>query len=384
MKRSRNMNQKNNTIKEEGYFKYALDIDGSDNPLLLLINISKKDYKLVEPGLNADSKQIDSFVNFIYNQNNDGLIEYVADEKDVYHKCNVIFNNICYCANNVVIYLKDKIYCGEVVSEKFDNKQYLLVDDYIVNFSSNVMLCISNANDSFIDSISGHESLELSFSDAKEKILEIKYHNKSSVFITIDSNNRMISLVDPNISYIPDQYLPYNIYMQKIELRSAFNIGVGFMFNNIYLEKLYAPLASEIEDGCCYSNLNMRYINLDSAKKIGVDFFVSNVNCLGFSLKNLIEIEDNFAYSNEEATYLIAPSCNVVKARCMPHNTKLNLIALSKLKTVGDDSFKGVINSKRNDLPNHYYIAGSLYNNLNDGLNDIEKKSKKNKLRKKK
>lgn len=335
-----------------------------------------------------------------YNLNLDQNIEifelpnYVKDENDKLYRYNMEIANFYYCPNNIVINN------GKV--KKFNKEKYLLVENFVFDLQNN-----ESSNRIFLYDNDVHDYFPKTFNDIKkisvektnendEKEIIITTKEREDIIITIDKNNQMKKIYNPNVEYIGYSYLKRNKSLISIDLPNVEKIQSNFLQSNECLESINLPNVEYI--GECFlqnnhslisidlpkaqyidsyflqyntklesvnlpnaqiityyflpNNEKLKFIDMPNIERIGHGFLIENKNLENINIPNIQVTGEDFLISNENLTSISLPNVKNVKHGFLIENTKLESVYLPNAEKIGNNFLLNNKKLKSISLPN--------------------------------
>lgn len=186
---------------------------------------------------------------------------YVRANDGKFYKYNSEINNIYYCTNNIII--------DKSVVKKYDEKDYIIFDHYILNLKDNIIDYYDNRiKDSFKDTLKNIKHIKVTNIKGGRKIeIYLDLSGNEPVTITIDSKNRFTKLINNNVTLIPSNFMNNNHYITVLILNNAKSID-DFSLNNLEVLQITSfNSLKEIGIGC-FTKANLRRARFPKTKII--------------------------------------------------------------------------------------------------------------------
>lgn len=369
--------------------KNALDIKRGDNPnrqdeygtSVISIQIDKKEKRHIfitnrynHSVINPDatySNNLDNIISgltYSFNKYYDFKINskeslkleipgYILANDGKYYKYNTVINNVYYCTNNYIIDNK------EVITRYQDREKYLVIDYFIIDLvNKKIIIYDDKINDSFIDGFRDINKIYIK-KDGKNKTIKIINGDEIRIIIT-NELNRIISYTDNYTKEVMDDFLKYNIYLEKLEMLNLKNIGDNFLEENIYLKEIFIPHTLSIANNFLQNNKFLTMIDISCCIDIKDNFLESNEILENINIDGLINVGSYFLYKNKSLSYLLAGKLKNIGSYFLYYNKKIYLVDLVNVLFIANDFMVNNISLKLLYVPNLKEIGNnSLYNN---------------------
>ena len=288
------------------------------------------------------------------------LDNYVQDNNGKYYKYNYEINNVYYCADNYVIEN------GE--ARQYDKCKYELIDYFLLNKSTNKMLCmlgsLTHNRDSFLDEFQDVKKIDIKKLADDKKVLVITKNDGNSFSVVVDKCNRIIGYDNETITSIDNNFLYSNKYLKEINIPNVKKVGNNFLRVVSFLDILNSPSLKLVGDDFLYGLIqNIKSMNIQNLEEVG-DFFMANLQGFkNFKAPKLKKIGNNFFNFNEGLDRLDLPSVESVGDCFLNYNRCLKEFNAPNLKSIGDNFLPedNVITTL--NLPNVEYIEDNFLRN---------------------
>ncbi len=309
------------------------------------------------PGL-TDAFKKEFNLNVDISSNKDFFIDgYVTATNGKIYKKILELNGKTFCENNYVIY-ED----GEI--ENFDKAQYLLVENYLFDFSKKNIckLDAPSGDDAFLNSIGTIKDMKVSVDKDKRKVISITSKDGENITIVADKTNHFVEYHNSNVKEIGNDFLMHNTKMEILDLPNVESIGNLCLYRNVSLKSLCAKKVKHIGSQFLEFNENLTEIDLPELNIVGNDFIAFNTsiskinlpklqfvgsrflrdnNSLDIvNLPNLKLIGYNFLFQNRSVKELYLPNVEIIMSSCMCYNNSLEKIDIANVKEIGDYCFE--------------------------------------------
>lgn len=328
------------------------------------------------------------------------LPNYVKTTEGKYYKYNFEYNNIYYCANNIVI--------DNFKVKKLPKEKYILFDSYVLDLVNKKFKCYDPCRyDTAEEVIKNIKNIKI-INNNENKDIYITCENNVKVYLKLDKFNKLIGIVLENVKRLYDDFLETShfikyfsskdtIYVEDrllircfdleyINLPNCMVIGNGFainagkikevslpklkrvdysfMSNAISLEKVDLPNVEYIGNSFLYYNNTLKEISMPNLKRVGYSFLGNNINSLEkCHLENIYFVDDNFLWCNTSLKEFYAPKLKVVGKDFMSLNENIKYLYLPNIEKI-DDNFLLVNKSlKYLYIPNVLFIGKNFLNN---------------------
>ena len=283
------------------------------------------------PGLSyAFAKEYN--LNIDYDRSNALDIPWYIRAKDgKFYKYNVEYDNIYFCANNVVV--KD----DEVV--KFDNKDYVVFDKYLLDLKEKLLFIPwqssnSNSNDAFTKSVGRIKDIKRQ-STKKEDTIYLTPFKGGLIEIGLSKKSEIIRYINPNVKKIENDFLMENNSLQVLDLEKVTTIAEYFLNGNNALKIVNLPNVKTIGNSAFEYNSTIKSLDMPCLERVGDDFCRDNNVITNFNAPNLKRIGDRFFAENEDSLkYLNLPSVSDVGKCFLESNVSLEELNAPNLKNV--------------------------------------------------
>lgn len=281
--------------------------------------------------------------------------QYVLANNGVYYRNNVEVRNIYFCENNIAIMYNRQF--GNIFH--VDKSRYILMENYVVDLQQKriFLFDFEVKKDSFIKSLGEIEDLKVVKLENGERLIVVSAKNREDVEITIGKHNEIIGLKNNNVTEVGDDFLRYNIQLERLEMNNLVSCGDNFLFGNKMIKKLYLPKLKKV---CCnflfyneileelqteeletalssflFHNLKLKEIHLDKLFKIGEYFMHENEVLKKASFNNLYRIAGSFMSKNISLEEIYLSNCEEIGNYFLSLNNSLKKIDLDNVKTIG-------------------------------------------------
>lgn len=226
------------------------------------------------------------------------IIGYVRANDGYYYKYNYQINNIYYCPNNIMV--------ENFKAKQFDKSRHLLIDYFVIDLVNKALVLYNDLIiDSFSESVNRHIKkmirqfgkenfkIEIKNNEAGKKITLFSKDQEEIIEISVDKNNKIISVYDNVTEIVRDNYLSHNSSLKTLKMTSLEKACCDFLDKNIILESFEADKLKEVELNFLYSNQNLKILKLPSLEKVMFYFLENNRNLEVFEAPLLNEIPEN-------------------------------------------------------------------------------------------
>ena len=277
------------------------------------------------------------------------LMDYVRDQDGKYYKYNYEINNIYYCMNNVII--------DHFKAKRYPKDRYLVFDYFILDLQNKkIELYDEIYKDPFINTINDIEKIEIT-KEKNEKLIKIKCLNQEDIKITLNKDNQMLELSNPNVELVGNNFLELNKTLQMIDFPNLKKIGDSFLQFNSKIQSISLPKLQKVGDSFLEYNNCLKTLDLPNLKTVGDNFMKENeilrvINCpklqkvgdhfLSFNrclktvdFPNLQEVDDCFMNDNRILQTINCPNLQKVGHFFLNQNGMLEMLDLPSLKEAG-------------------------------------------------
>ena len=211
-----------------------------------------------------------------------------------FYKYNFECNNIYFCPNNIVIDNNNPI--------QFDKERYVAFDGCILDLvTSNESLDQSKP---FYNFRSLKESLPEVIGPVKKVNISVDKNTKTrtitindSTIIELNKNNDIIGFTNNEIEKIPNNFLNYAYYVEKIEINNVKEIGNDFCTHSRRVNSFSANSVEKIGNSCLSCAKSLERIILPNVKHIGHNFCFTNKFTRVLDAPNLVDAGELFMES---------------------------------------------------------------------------------------
>ena len=227
---------------------------------------------------------------------------YVLANDGRLYKYNYEINNVYYCPDNIVI--------DNFEVKKYPKEKYLITDYFIIDLvNKTISLYDENTRDTFPSTISNIKNIVITNTKDGKKVV-ISLVEGQDIVLTLDKDNKLISIEDSNIINVPSAYLLRNKYLVSLKLTNAQTMGDNVLYTNKDLTNLDIPYLEEIGSRCLYHNIRLEELNLPRVKSIGNAFMYLNDSLERISIPLLEQVGNSFLYINTKIRKLNIPLLN--------------------------------------------------------------------------
>ena len=145
---------------------------------------------------------------------------YVRASDGRYYKYNYLLEEVYYCPNNIII--------DENKIKQYDKEKYLVFDYFLLDIPNKVITLYDNLlNDSFPKTITDIEKITIiNNNNNKDIYISTKMGN---IKITVNSDNKILSLSNDYLQIIPDNFLRYNSILQSFDMPNLTKVYNNFL-----------------------------------------------------------------------------------------------------------------------------------------------------------
>ena len=227
---------------------------------------------------------------------------YVLANDGRLYKYNYEINNIYYCPDNIVI--------DNFAVKKYPKEKYIITDYFIIDLvNKTISLYDENTRDTFPSIIPKIKNITITNINNGKRVV-ISLVEGQDIVLTLDKDNRLISIEDSNIIDVPSTYLIRNKYLVSLKLPNAHTIGDNVLYTNKDLTNLDTPMLEEIGSRFLYHNKSMKELSLPRVKSIGNAFMYLNDSLERISIPLLEQVGNSFLYINTKVNELDIPLLN--------------------------------------------------------------------------
>lgn len=311
----------------------------------------------IVPGL-TDAFKKEFNLNVDISSNKDFFIDgYVTASNGKIYKKILRIDNMIFCENNYIIYDN-----GEI--ENFDKAQYLLVENYLFDFSKKTIfkMDVPRSNDSFLNSIGTIKDMKVTVDKDKRKVIIITPKIGENITIVADRANHFVEYHNSNVKEIGDEFLKHNNRMEVFDIPNVEKIGYFCLYKNVLLKTLCAknvkyigsqflefneglteidlPELNMVENDFIAFNKSISQVNLPKLQYIGSRFLKDNDSLKVVFLPSAKLIGYNFLFNNKTIKELYLPNAEIIMSSCLCYNNSLEKLNIENVKEIGDYCFE--------------------------------------------
>ncbi len=287
---------------------------------------------------------------------------YVRANDNKYYKYNQEIMNVYYCPNNIII--------DNYEVQRYDKEKYIIFDYFILDLvKKKVRVYETFIKDSFVDTVSNIEKIEIKRKEETKKI-KIILEGSKEILIVLDKDNQIIKLENQNIKEVGDDFLASVFSLQELNMPNLEKVGKYFLsFGNV--KKLNLPKLQKADTGFLNYNLALEELDLPVLKEVGSNFLSHNRKIKQLNMPCLQRIGNNFLYFNDTLKKLILPEITEVGNDFLYEDCSLEELSLPKLQRVGDYFLYRGILLKKLSLPSLKRV-GSNFLKMNVALKELD------------
>ena len=266
-----------------------------------------------------------------------------------YYKYNYEIDNVYFCPDNVII--------EDFEVKRYEKEKYLIFDYFCLSLEDKQFIdIVRNLEPEFSKAIGKIKKIDIKKQD-NNKIVSIKPFYGEDIIIKLNEENCITEYKNPNLKTVKDDFLGFNIDIEKIEVYNIETIGKNFLANNEHLIEFVAPNFTSVED-CflhdCISltklvtpklitmgsyaltyNEELEELNLPNLKTIGIKCFTVNKKINNVNLPNLVTVGREFLRDNMNLSELNLPNVEIISGYCLCNNTIIKSINMSNVHYIG-------------------------------------------------
>ena len=289
----------------------------------------------------------------LYSTNNSLDIKGYIYAEGKYYKYNHEINNVYYCPNNIIIDNYHVI--------KYSKEKYLVIDYFIIDLVNKKI--ISPVEDSFSKMFNNIKKITI-IKEGKEKVITVINETGNPIIMKIDKYNRIISLTNPNLTEIGDNFLRFNIALTELSLENVEKIGHKFLISNSFMRNITLPNCLSIGDDFMFAT-GIDIINLPKLKTIGNCFCKNSPYLKELFIPNVIHIEDDFLAFNRSIEEITIPNVKVIGDNFMCYVTSLKKVFLPNVLIIGRYFCNGYPKLDEVSIPKATEIGDHFTQNIN-------------------
>ena len=219
-----------------------------------------------------------------------------------YYKYNYEINNYYYCPNNIIIN-------DQGTAREYNHEKYIVMDYFLLDLV-NKHLFITDPNlteDDFPNTFVNITKIDIKNNGATKDIY-LTNAEKETMQITLDKQNRIISIINNYCKNIGNNYLYFNKTLKNIEMPNLESIGYNFNLHNNNLETLKLPKVTEVGHSFLLQNTKLQSLSMSNLQKAGGEFLQVNGNISSLNLPSLEEVGPYFLFNNSRLRTLTLPN----------------------------------------------------------------------------
>lgn len=332
---------------------------------------------------------------------------YVKTSEGKYYRYNVEWNNIYYCADNIVI--------DNFKEVSFPREKYVLFDGLVLDLVNKNIECYDEyRRDTFEDVCKDIKTIKIE-NNADSKNIYILCETGAKIYFELDKFNQIISVVMDGVERINDDFLENSFHIKRfsskdtvviedrllrdcseleylylpkceiigdsfalraeniknVSLPNIKRVGYSFIAFAKNVETLYMPKLETIGNGFMFYNEKLQYINLPNVKRIGYSFMCENNSVLECNMPNLVIVGDSFLRHNKCLQKLNAPELQTVDKCFLINNNALTHIYMPNIENIGDSFLCNNEVIRNVYIPNVKFIGSNFLSKSSDIINNL-------------
>ena len=332
---------------------------------------------------------------------------YVKTSEGKYYRYNVEWNNIYYCADNIVI--------DNFKEVSFPREKYVLFDGLVLDLVNKNIECYDEyRRDTFEDVCKDIKTIKIE-NNADSKNIYILCETGAKIYFELDKFNQIISVVMDGVERINDDFLENSFHIKRfsskdtvviedrllrdcskleylylpkceiigdsfalraeniknVSLPNIKRVGYSFIAFAKNVETLYMPKLETIGNGFMFYNEKLQYINLPNVKRIGYSFMCENNSVLECNMPNLVIVGDSFLRHNKCLQKLNVPELQTVDKCFLINNNALTHIYMPNIENIGDSFLYSNEVIRNVYIPNVKFIGSNFLSKSSDIINNL-------------
>lgn len=264
---------------------------------------------------------------------------------------------IYYCPNNIVI--KD----GKAM--QYDTSQYLIIDNYIIDFKNKIITRGDDKQDGFIESIGKINRIEV-LNGKENNTKQIIINN--DILIVVNNKNQIISYTNEHVIEVKDSFLDKNVHLEELKMPNVEIINDDFLTRNKDLREFNFPKLIRVKYNCLRHNQKIKKLICPELIEIGNNFMFNNTIIDEVYLPKVVYISANFLGENLALTTIDLPNVSYIGNDFLGENIQLSSISLPKVKDVGMGFLGANLGLREIKLPE----AREIHSNFLERNEDLE------------
>lgn len=332
---------------------------------------------------------------------------YVKTSEGKYYRYNVEWNNIYYCADNIVI--------DNFKEVSFPREKYVLFDGLVLDLVNKNIECYDEyRRDTFEDVCKDIKTIKIE-NNADSKNIYILCETGAKIYFELDKFNQIISVVMDGVERINDDFLENSFHIKRfsskdtvviedrllrdcseleylylpkceiigdsfalraeniknVSLPNIKRVGYSFIAYAKNVETLYMPKLETVGNGFMFYNEKLQYINLPNVKRIGYSFMCENNSVLECNMPNLVIVGDSFLRHNKCLQKLNMPELQTVDKCFLINNNALTHIYMPNIENIGDSFLCSNEVIRNVYIPNVKFIGSNFLSKSSDIINNL-------------
>lgn len=332
---------------------------------------------------------------------------YVKTSEGKYYRYNFEWNNIYYCADNIVI--------DNFKEVSFPREKYVLFDGLVLDLVNKNIECYDEyRRDTFEDVCKDIKTIKIE-NNADSKNIYILCETGAKIYFELDKFNQIISVVMDGVERINDDFLENSFHIKRfsskdtvviedrllrdcseleylylpkceiigdsfalraeniknVSLPNIKRVGYSFIAYAKNVETLYMPKLETIGNGFMFYNEKLQYINLPNVKRIGYSFMCENNSVLECNMPNLVIVGDSFLRHNKCLQKLNVPELQTVDKCFLINNNALTHIYMPNIENIGDSFLYSNEVIRNVYIPNVKFIGSNFLSKSSDIINNL-------------
>jgi len=224
---------------------------------------------------------------------------YVMANDGKYYKYNMEYNNIYYCADNVII--------DNFEVKRYEKEKYIVMDYFILDLKTGKIETYDKVLDENFPKTMKNAGKPVVYKEGDYKKIAFYKDQQEPIVVILDKSNNIVALENKNIKRIPSEFLYYNKKLKKISFPNVEFIDDNFLHDNIELNEINIPKVKKILSRFLYSNSKLEKIDLPEVEYIDECFLNGNIILNEINIPKLKHLCYHFLLRNEKLTQLYTP-----------------------------------------------------------------------------
>ena len=255
---------------------------------------------------------------------------YVMANDGRYYKYNIEINNVYYCPNNIII---DNFHV-----KRYSKEKYVVFDRFLLDLNMRKIKSCDFSKDSFVKSIGECDKVEI-YKEKNVKRIILKTKNKEDIIIIIDEMSNLISLENPNVIEINENFLCHCESIRTLKMDNLKIVGNNFLRFSKNITEINFPSLESVGDNFFQYSDCVYYVKLPNCKSCGNSFLQHNDSYI--EIFNMPSLETVGNYFCSDLRGISPEKINLQNLKKAGNGfftlVSMSLIDFPNLESVGDD-----------------------------------------------